>query len=228
PIVILCAGQGSRLLFTADRIRSADSRTVVSGKPVHTIFGRPVPTSASTLTRCASSPASATDWVRPSAITTPRPSQHPAKVLESGPAVLRHHDAHDVEPDGPPAFPVLLEPGQRELAQLVGLAAGDRFRRTAERGRRPGLHLGDDEDVAVARDDVDLAGRTPPVARENLEPRTDEMPRREVLAVLPDCILGEHATTSATQCAVAAEVRSAIGGELWRRSATWRAVNESA
>jgi hypothetical protein len=69
--VIFESGQCSPLLMIAALIRSRVSRSAVSGSPRRTVAGRPVVTSAATVTGCPSVPVSATVWV--CAVISPPP-----------------------------------------------------------------------------------------------------------------------------------------------------------
>ena len=68
PTVIFVCGQLSPLLTIAARIRSRASRRAVSGRPTKIVAGKPWAISASTSIRWPSTPTSATEYVRASAI----------------------------------------------------------------------------------------------------------------------------------------------------------------
>src|SRR5580693_5152606 len=118
-------------------------------------------------------------------------------MLELDQTRFWQQDADHVEAHVGAAAGMFAQPHQCQLTQFVDLAPGDRLSGGAVRGRGPCLDLCHDKDIAVARHDVNLASSTPPVAGKDREPRADEVPRREVLALLSQFVLGEHATTSA-------------------------------
>ena len=68
PTVILRFGHFSRLFTMADRIRSRASRSAVSGSPTSNRPTSPFSMSASISTGWPSTPTSAMEWVRASAI----------------------------------------------------------------------------------------------------------------------------------------------------------------
>ena len=180
--VTRCGGTGTPLVAAADRTRSGACAHAASGMPPIAKCGSPWATCASTSTTVPSSPVSATDRVCPSPwLTTPprrragrtagRPGRHRMPTTSTRTCAAR----------SPPAVPG--EVGRREPPQPHGLGEGDGLDRLAEPRRPAGLDLADDEAVAVAGDDVDLAVLAAPVAVEHLHALLAQVAHGQRLAV---------------------------------------------
>src|SRR5262245_57536163 len=90
---------------------------------------------------------------------------------------LRQH-AHDVEADFLRPYPRIGEPLRGKAAHATDLGRDDGFHRLPEAPAAPGLDLDEDERVAIAHDDVDLARLAAPVAIEHRHALADEIARR--------------------------------------------------
>ncbi len=127
-------------------------------------------------------------------------------MLDHGRAALGHDDAHQVDAHTARWCPaVFLEPALGQAAQTLGLGGGHRRHRVLE-GRLPaGLHLADDQGVAVAGHDVDLARpAAAPIAVKDRHPGLGQPPRGQLFAVLAECASCVHVgTTSDTHGHVA-------------------------
>src|SRR5690242_2887296 len=96
------------------------------------------------------------------------------------------HNAHDVEADA-------LEDAAAKREVLLGRPADPRlfdgrhrFDRRATRERAPDLHLDEDEDAAIERDEVDLAAAAAEVAFEDMVAAGDEEIGGRALAAAAD------------------------------------------
>jgi hypothetical protein len=105
-------------------------------------------------------------------------------------AGLQHAD--QVDADVGRMHALLVHPSRRETSQPGGLARSDALQRRTEPGARPGLDLADHQHVAVTGDDVDLTDVAAPVAVENGQPGAAQVCDGNVLAVLPQAVLGEQ------------------------------------
>jgi len=175
-------------------MRSRASTTDTSASPVKVKPGRPAERSASTSTTCPSTPDRASARVR--AITIRARAKVPDRGGAPRLAQYRDHVEAQLRPVTWIAVRLLLgEPAHRQPSQPRRLGAEHRLGRIAVRRRRAGLHLAEDENRPVSGDQVELAVNATPVAREDGQPGIDEVLLGDSLAVLPDGILGAHAST---------------------------------
>ncbi|GFN07535.1 hypothetical protein Smic_60910 [Streptomyces microflavus] len=170
--------------------------------------------SAWTSTTTPSTPTSATEHARAYPIRTP-----PCVLRDGGTAPGHDHsDQIDPDPSGRrPAVP--LQPDLGEPPQPLRLDRGDRGHGMFEPVRPAGLHLAEDQRVTVPGDDVDLSGATAPVALDHGHSGVGQQPRRQILAVPPEC---PRAFISAPPPAPTLTRPDGSCGSWWTTSPMWK------
>ena len=174
--------------------------------------GSPCAMCASTSTTVPSRPDRATERVRPSPWRhDPTPTTCRSDRGPPGPA----QDADDVDAHLRHRRPagVAREVGRRQPPQPHRLGEGHRLDRLAEPRRPTGLDLADDEAVAVARDDVDLAVLAAPVAVEHLHALLAQVAHGQRLAVAAQRSAGRGGRACRRRRGAR---RSGRGGARWR------------
>ncbi|GAB3222712.1 hypothetical protein GCM10027447_09740 [Glycomyces halotolerans] len=103
-------------------------------------------------------------------------------VFESDAAVVGDGDAEAVDAPGLVGSAAVAQPGAGESPDAVELLGVDRFERSAVAPRAAGLDLADDDGVAVAGDEVELAEPVAPVALDQLHAVPAQVGRGVALA----------------------------------------------
>ena len=166
--------------------------------------------STSTSTIAPETPARPTDQVRAS-VTERRP-----QMRDERRAVGPDQHADDVEPQLRGVLVVRGEPPLGEGAQLPLLGPGDRLDGVSEARAPPGLHLAEDERVAVAGDDVELALPAPPVAVEHPQTGVGEIVAATCSPWEPSLsVVGTHRHSWANG------PRDRPGEDLWTAGRLW-------
>src|SRR6478752_3712578 len=191
--VTLVSGNFNPELCTAARIRSLACALAASPVPITFAAGKPLDRSASTRTTRPATPSNATVQVRPTAISAV-PSEGLDPVIDDRLASGLPQHADHVESRRRIATCIGPQPQRGQAAQLAALGVGHRLHRLPVADPAAGLHLTEHHLVRPRhqRDDVQFPFRTPPVARHHDHAAVLQIPRRQLLALPAQHVLGRH------------------------------------